>query len=116
MPDDPFDRVRRIALAFPGVADTLTFGSPSLKVNGKYLAQMYRDGESLILSMSILERDLWIAAEPDVFFITDHFRDYPGVLVRIAGMDDETLRDLMERAWRRRATKKLIKAYEDARH
>lgn len=112
---EPFDRVRQIALAFPGVQESMTFDSPSLKVSGKYLAQMWRDDESLILSMEIVERDLRIEAEPDIFFITDHFRDWPGVLVRMSELDDDTLRDLIERAWRRRAPKKLVKSYDAQR-
>src|SRR3569832_967896 len=103
---DPFDRVRRIALTFPGVEESVTFGSPSLKVSGKFLAQMWQNGTSLILSMEIIERDMWINAEPDTFFVTDHFRDWPGVLIRMDRIDDALLRDLIEKAWRR-APKKL---------
>ncbi len=109
---DAFERVRKLALAFPGVEESLTFGTPSLKVSGKLLAQIWKDGESLILSMDILERDLRIQAEPDLFFITDHFRDWPSVLVRISQIDDDGLSDLIERAWRRRAPKKQVRAYD----
>jgi len=112
---DPFDRVRKIALAFPGVAESETFGSPSLKVNGKYLAQIWQDGQSLILSMEIIERDMWLQAEPDIFFITDHFRDWPGVLIRLDQIDDDLLRDLIEKTWRRRAPKKLVKTYDESK-
>ena len=62
---DPFERVRKIALAFPSVQDSETFGSPSLKVNGKYLAQIWQDGQSLILSMEIIERDMWLAGRAE---------------------------------------------------
>ena len=111
---DPFDRVRAIALTFPGVEDSTTFDSPSLKVNGKYLAQMWQDGDSLILSMEIIERDMWIEAEPDIFFITDHFRDWPDVLIRLSQIDDDLLADLIAKAWRRRAPKKLVKTYDES--
>jgi hypothetical protein len=112
---DPFDRVRTIALTLPGIEDSVTFGSPSLKVNGKYLAQMWQDGASLILSMEIIERDFWLNAEPDIFFITDHFRDWPGVLIRLDQIDDDLLRDLIEKAWRRRAPKKRVKTYDESK-
>lgn len=112
---DPFDRVRAIALTFSDVKESLTFGSPSLKVNGKYLAQMGQDSTSLILSMEIMERDFWLDAEPDIFFITDHFRDWPGVLIRMDQIDDELLSDLLDKAWRRRAPKKLVKAYDESK-
>ena len=111
---DPFDRVRAIALDLPGVEESLTFGSPSLKVSGKFLAQMWRDGTSLILSIEIVEREMWLNVEPDIFFITDHFRDWPGVLIRMDQIDDDLLSDLIEKAWRRRAPKKLLKTYDES--
>ena len=74
---------------------------------------MWQDGDSLILSMDIFEREVWLEVEPDIFFITDHFRNWPGVLIRLSQVDDAMLHDLIEKAWRRRATKKLIKAYTD---
>ena len=112
---DPFDRVRAIALALPGVEESVTFGSPSLKVSGKYLAQIWEDGTSLIVSMEIIERDMWLDAEPDIFFITDHFRNWPSVLIRLDQIDDDLLTDLIAKAWRRRAPKKLVKAYDESR-
>ena len=111
---DPFDRVRKIALGLPGVEEGLTFGTPALKVRGKMIAQMWtRQDNILVLSMEIVEREMWLQAEPDIFFITDHFRDWPVVLVRMEQIDDDLLSDLIRQAWRRRAPKKLIKAYDD---
>ncbi|MBK9125541.1 MAG: MmcQ/YjbR family DNA-binding protein [Chloroflexi bacterium] len=108
---DPFDRVRDIALAMPGVEESTTFGTPSLKVNGKYLFQM-KDNDTLIVSVDLDTREMLLATEPEIFFITEHFRGWPAVLVRLAETDDRTLRDIIEKAWRRRAPKKLVKAYD----
>ena len=38
-------------------------------------------------------------AKPGTFFITDHYRDYPAVLVRLAKIREGEMRDLLGRAW-----------------
>ena len=39
-------------------------------------------------------------AEPATYYITDHYRNYPWILVRLATVDRHDLRDLLEDAWR----------------
>ena len=39
--------VRRLALAFPGVEEGLSYGTPGFRVRGKVLARMWEDGEML---------------------------------------------------------------------
>jgi hypothetical protein len=51
-------------------------------------------------------------AEPETFYITDHYRDYPAVLVRLANVDPGMLRHLLEQAWRQAAPKRLVAAYD----
>jgi hypothetical protein len=50
-------------------------------------------------------------SDPNVFFITDHYRDYPWILVRFSAVDPSTLPDLIERAWRLVAPKSLVAKY-----
>jgi hypothetical protein len=49
---------------------------------------------------------------PDAFFITDHYRGYPMLLVRLATVEEDDLRDLPELAWRSLAPKRLLNALE----
>ena len=49
---------------------------------------------------------------PDAFIITDHYRDDPMRLVRLAAVEEDDLRDLLEMAWRSRAPKRLLNAAE----
>jgi hypothetical protein len=62
-----------------------------------------------------LDREILIQSDPHVFFITDHYRDYPWVLVRFSAVDPRALPDLLERAWRLVAPKALVTKYDSGR-
>ena len=51
-------------------------------------------------------------ADPDTYFITDHYTGYPWVLVRVAAILEDELRELLEDAWRRLAPTKLIAEHD----
>jgi len=40
-----------------------------------------------------------IAAAPDVYYVTDHYINYPSVLVRLSRIHPDALRDLLRMAW-----------------
>ena len=61
---------------------------------------------------SIDERDMLIEAEPSLFHVTDHYRDYPMVLARLGKLDVGTLKAMLERRWREIYPKKMLKALE----
>ena len=107
-----FDTVRQIALALPGVEEKTSYGTTAFKVNGKLLARFHQDGESLVVKVEYAAREVLMGANPRTFYITDHYRCWPWVLVRIASVDTEDLRQLLEEAWRRSASKRLVAAWE----
>jgi hypothetical protein len=39
-------------------------------------------------------------AEPDVYYLTNHYANHPTVLVRLSHIDPNSLRNLLEYAWR----------------
>jgi hypothetical protein len=111
-----FAQVRLAALVFPGVEESTSYGTPALKVRGKLLARVHQSGECLVLRSHLIDREILMQSDPRVFFITDHYRDYPWVLVRLSAVDPVALPDLIERAWRLVAPKSLVMKYdEDAR-
>jgi hypothetical protein len=112
MPALTWRAVCRIALKFPGVEETTSYGTAALKVRGKLLVRLREDGETLVLRTTFTDRDFLLTAEPKEFFIEPHYRDYPAVLTSLARIDPERLRDLIEAAWRRAAPKKLITAFD----
>jgi hypothetical protein len=108
-----FDDVRKMALAWPGVEDSRSYGTPSLKVKGKFLTRLREDGDSLVLKgVPFEEREMLMAAHPDVFYITDHYRDWPMVLVRLSKAQAPVVKALLLRSWREIAPKKLIAEFE----
>jgi hypothetical protein len=102
--------VRRLLLSLPGVEEGPCYGTPGYRLRGKFLARLRDDGHTLVVKCGYDERDLWLQADPGAFFTTDHYRGYPTVLVRLASVDSETLREVLEQGWRRLAPKRLIAA------
>jgi hypothetical protein len=94
-----FDTVRNIGLALPGVAESTAYGFPALKVHGKLLACMpsHRSAEpaSLVVRVDFEDRADLLAEAPDVYYLTDHYVGYTAVLVRLARVNSDMLRDLL---------------------
>jgi hypothetical protein len=104
--------VRRVALALPGVEECLSYGTPGFRVRGKFLARLWEDGETLVVKCGDDERDFRMKAEPETFFVTEHYRGYPTVLVRLGRVREDDLQAVLEEAWRRQAPKRLVKEYD----
>jgi hypothetical protein len=95
-----FEEVRRIALLLPNVEEGTSYGTPAFKVGGKLLARLREDGDSLVVGTTFEEREEMLAADPETYYITDHYLKYPWVLVRLSRVHSDALRDLLGRAWR----------------
>ena len=97
--DPPLTRVRTLALKFDDVTEGTTFGNAAFKVKDKTFAWFPRRAEvedgSLGVRMSFVERDMRIAANPDVFYFTPHYQNYPSVLARIWKLSDRDLNELL---------------------
>jgi hypothetical protein len=107
-----FQTVRRLALALPGVEEGTSYGTPAFRVRSRFLLRLREDGDTLAVRCAFEERDFRMQADPVTFFTTDHYRDHPAVLVRLATVRVADLRDLLEHAWRRSAPKRLKAARE----
>lgn len=113
-PPKHLQTVRRLALALPGVGEGPCYGTRGFRVRGKFLARLWEDGETLVVKCGDEERDFRMRAAPRTFFITDHYRGYPTVLVRLARVRLADLREVLEEAWRRNAPKRLVAKYDQA--
>ena len=107
--------VRALGLALPGVVEATSYGTPALKVGGKLLARLKEHGETVALRVAFEERQALLGSNPDAFFVTPHYENYPMVLVRLAEVDLDELRELLEVAWLERAPKRAVAAWEAAR-
>jgi hypothetical protein len=107
------ETARRFLLSLPEVEEAVSSGRPVFRVKGKMLARLMEDGESLLIKVDYLKRDILINAEPATFYVTDFYRCYPMLLVRLPSVSPDLLRDLLEQAWRAVAPKRVIRAYDD---
>ena len=103
-----FEPVRRAAAGLPGVAEGISYGTPSLNIRGKFFTRLKEDGESLVLRVDFDSRDAMLKAQPEAFYITDHYRDYPAVLVRLSAVRAKQLRELLADSWRWLAPRSLV--------
>ncbi|HTE47575.1 MAG TPA: hypothetical protein VK636_20195, partial [Gemmatimonadaceae bacterium] len=67
------------------------------------------------LKMDIVSRDLLLRAEPKLFYLTDHYRDYGYVLLRLPQVTSTRMAELLEDAWRMAAPRTRIVAYDEGR-
>ena len=106
-------QLKKIALSFPEAHEKTSYGNPAFFIAKKFFTRHRSEDDSLVLIVdSIDERDMMMEADPKTFFITDHYKDYPSVLVRMARMDAKTVEGMLARRWRKIAPKKLIKALD----
>jgi hypothetical protein len=118
-----FDTVRGMALGLPDVEESTTYGSPALKIRGQLLAciPIHKSAEpdSLAVSIDFDRRAELMAVAPDVYYLTDHYVNYPVVLVRVSRIHPDALRDLLDMAWRFVTTKapgrkRAVRKHKDA--
>jgi hypothetical protein len=101
-----FEAVRKMALALDHVEEGTSYGTPAFKVNGALFARLRDDIGALVVRMSIDDRQELIAADPETYFITDHYLNYPWILVSLARVHPDAMRDLLRAAWRSAAAEK----------
>ena len=111
-----FDDVRRIALTWPEVEDGTSYGTAALKVRKKMLARLKEDGDSLVIpGVPHDERDMLLEHQPDTFYFTDHYRDYPMVLVRLSKANRAMIEPLLRRHWLALASKAAVREFDRAK-
>jgi len=99
-----FDTVREIGLALPSVVEGTAYGSPALKVYGKLLAcvptNRSAEPDSLVVRVDFDDRAELLAADPNVYYVTEHYAGYGAVLVRLSRVNLDVLRDLLGMAYK----------------
>ena len=112
MPLAPND-FKRIALSFPEAHEKLSYGAPAVFIAKRFFTRLRAEDDGIVLLLdSIDEREMLLEAAPDLYFMTDHFRNYPYVLARLGHIDEPTLRARLDRIWRKIAPKKLVKQHD----
>jgi hypothetical protein len=95
-----YETVRQIVLAFPNVEEGTSYRTPALKVKGKLFVRLREDPDSLVIKMPFDQREELMAADPETYYITDHYREYPWMLVRLSKVRADALPELLKIAYR----------------
>jgi len=89
-----------VGITLPGVeAATRYDGTPVLQLHGIFVAGLatHRSAErnSLVVRVDLEERARLIEDAPETYYVTDYYRKYPLVLVRLSHVDRDGLHDLL---------------------
>jgi hypothetical protein len=99
-----FTTVRNIGRSLPEVEEGTAYGTPALKLRGKLLAcvasHSSAEPNTLAVRIDFATRDELIEAEPEIYYLKDHYVDYACVLVRMSRIREDALRDLLGMAWK----------------
>jgi hypothetical protein len=99
-----FKTVESIGRTLPDVEVTTTWGQPALKVRGKMFvciaSNKSAEPNTLVVMMEFADRDALIEEEPGIYYLKEHYLNYPCVLVRLSRVHTDALRDLVTGAHR----------------
>lgn len=100
-----FEAVRTWARAFPDLEETTMYGSPALKLGKRLVACLptHRSAEpgSLAVRTDFDQRAALMSEDPATYYAPDHYVNHPIVLVRLARLQQDQLRDLLGAARQR---------------
>ena len=86
----------KIALSLPGTEEVLWFRKPAVFLHGQFLTKVHDKEEAMTLRVSSMEmRDMMLEAEPEIFYITDHYRNFPFVLARLSALTPTLLKEIL---------------------
>ncbi len=108
-----WEDVKALAAGLPEVVEGTAWGSPCLRVRKDMFVRLRDNGAALVVRVVDEEdKEALIKGDPDTFFTTPHYDGYAYVLVRLPKVSEQILGELIEDAWRLRAPKRLLAAYE----
>lgn len=97
----PVDDAHQLLLGLPNVREGRSYGMPSYLLNGRFFARFRDENTVLVLQLATIgERDVLMELDPAAFFFTEHYRNYPAVLIRLAEVAPALLTEVVQEAWR----------------
>jgi hypothetical protein len=84
---------RKVMLSIPGTDERPWFNQPSVFIHDRFLAKTHHKVTLQVGSMEM--RDMMLEAEPELFYITDHYRKFPFVLIRLSALTKTVLKEML---------------------
>jgi hypothetical protein len=99
-----FRTVRAIGLRLPGVEEGTMYGTPALKLGNRWIACIASNKSAepgtLVVHTGFEQRDALIEEAPEIYYVKEHYKPYPAVLVRLSKVGPDAMRDLLGNAHR----------------
>lgn len=105
-------QLEQMARAYPGVVARSSYGTPGLYVGKKFMSRLREPDVAVLTPIYEDEQRFLMETQPGAFFLTDHYRGYPTILIRLSKVQKDQLAQLLEQCWRQLATKKFLAEYE----
>ena len=114
--ESDFDRMVRLCreAGLPDVTIGTTYGAPAVRACDKAFASI-KEANCMILNCGHEQKALLLELAPETYWVTEHFKFWPGLMVRLDTVTDHELQGRLVQAWKQRMTRKQIAAYEAER-
>lgn len=108
------ETVRRFALSLPETTEEPHFEKPSFRVKGKIFATVPVGGKHLHVNVEVDEGQALAEELPEAFepIVWGNQTKTDWVRVTLAKADRAIVQELLEDAWRRKAPKRVLEAYD----
>ena len=111
-----FDRMIRLCreAELPDVTIGTSYDAPALRARDKAFASLKAEN-CMVLNCGHEQKAFLLELAPETYWVTEHFKYWPGLMVRLDTVSDHELKGRLIEAWKQRMTKKQIAAYEATR-
>ena len=100
----------KLARELPEVTVGTWYSTPGLLVAGKGFARLKEDGTTVVFMLADRdEQEALLHAKPAVYYLTEHYRASSAILARLGKLGVAEARIRLERAWRQKAPKRLLR-------
>ena len=102
-----WNAITAFALALPDTELSTSYGKPAIKIvsNGRAFLHPSREPDSFVLAIDHDTKEMLMETDPDTFWQTPHYANYPMLLVRYGTDARERIELYIQRAWWDRAKK-----------
>lgn len=99
---------------WPGVVETTSYGTPSLKFKGNLLVRLKEPGV-IVVACDLEEKDELLQRYPGAYFNPPSYKSSPSILANLSELPPQELFFRLEAAWRSVASKRMIADYDKRR-
>ena len=108
------EALREIALSLPGAEERETWGDATFRVRNKIFVILRTDGTRASVKAARDEQQALVAENPVAYYLPAYVAQHGWIGVRIARARTDEVRELVIDAWRMTATKRAVRAFDEA--